>query len=157
MSQLAVTNETNISQPMILQFQEILQASDDKIEGEYVHYFAPGIYCRVLKIPGGMYAIGKAHKTVHLTMLIKGKASFTDSNGDFVLLQAPFITTSQANQKKMVYCHEECWFVNIHPSTTTDLDEIEKQVIMSETEFKLMIAAEQNTLLEAKETLCHLD
>lgn len=134
-----------LTQSDILNVQDVLLGCDDIIEGETDHYFADGVYVRVLKIPAGNYAVGKAHRTEHITMLIKGTATITGEDGIARVVSAPFICVSKPG-KKFVYCETDAWFVNVHPTDTTDLDIIEERVIMPEQDYKTMLAS--NTTLQ---------
>lgn len=126
---------TLISQADVVGIQTLLEGCDDIIEGETEHYFAEGVYARVLKIPAGNYAVGKAHRTQHITMLIKGFATVT-INGVQEEVVAPFIWVAPPG-KKLVYCHTDCEFVNVHPTDTEDLEAIEATVIIPEDEYRL--------------------
>lgn len=136
-----------VSQQAVIALQERMQRGAT-IDAKYEHYFADGVYVRVMKIPADHYAVGKCHRTQHVTMLIKGKASFTADDGSIVFLEAPFITVTQPGKKKLVYCHEECWFVNVHPTDTEDLVAIEAKVIIPEEEYRAMLEAQRTEQLE---------
>jgi len=142
---MQVTEQPTVSQAHIAGIQDLLSTCDDVIEGETVHYFAPGVYVRVLKIPAGNFAVGKAHRTQHVTMLIKGEATITDATGVQHNVHAPFICVSDPG-KKFVYCHTDCEFVNVHPTETQDLEAIEAAVIIPEAEYRASIGLNQGEL-----------
>ena len=108
---------------------------------EYEHYFANGCYVRSCKAPAGTVIVGEYHKTEHISILLKGCISFMDSNGTETCLEAPYITVSKPG-KKAVLCHTDMIFLNVHPCTGTDLDQIKKEVIMDDTEVQLRLAEE---------------
>ena len=149
MSDIATT--VKVSQEAIYGIQDQLQRSNDVREGQYEHLFASGVYMRVLKVPEGCYAVGKAHRTEHITILLKGACSFTADDGTIVLLQAPHFNVTPPGKKKLVFCHTECWFANIHATETTDLVEIEKKVIIPEEEHLALLGVSKEELLVSAE------
>ena len=137
MTQLKLINK--VPQDKVLALQEHFLANGDTQEGDYEHYFADGMYGRVMKIPAGLYAIGKVHRTKHLFVLLKGSATITNANDELEYIEAPFIRVVPGGAKKLVYCHTECWFLNIHATDVEDLAEIEEKVIMPEDEYKALL------------------
>ena len=125
-----------VSQGMIFQMQDVLLAGET-VEPITEHFFAEGVYGRLMKVPAGNWVVGAAHKTDHISILLKGKASITMDDGSVKYLEAPMMTVVPAGKKKMAYVLEEMWFVNIHPTDTEDLDIIESRVIIPESEHRL--------------------
>lgn len=126
-----------ISQQEIFAVQDALLSGDDCIEPVLEHYFAEGVYGRLMKVPAGNWVVGKAHRTEHIAIMLKGKATITSDDGTVKLIEAPFMGVIPAGKKKMAYVLEEMWYVNIHPTDTKDLDIIESRVIIPETEYRL--------------------
>lgn len=135
----------NVSQAAILGIQDIL-LQGDTVKEDCSHYFADGVYARLIKVPAGHHIVGKAHATKHITIMLKGECTFIDDNGQIVEITAPMITVSAPGLKKMAYCLTECWFVNVHPTDTEDLEVIESKVIIPEEEYRAMIEAQHNEL-----------
>lgn len=106
---------------------------------EYEHYFASGCYVRLMKCPAGSLVIGKPHRTEHISILLKGSCTITNDDGSVTFVEAPMIAVTPAGKKKMALVHEDMWFLNVHATETTDLDEIEKKVIIPEEEFRTML------------------
>ena len=61
-------------------------------------------------------------------------------------IEAPAIFTSPPFSKKMVYTHEDTIFLNVHPTEERDLDEIERQFIITEEEYNLLLSGEGEKL-----------
>lgn len=102
------------------------------------HVFAPGgtckhVYAREIFIPAGMVVVGKIHKHAHLNMLMKGRVSVFTEKGreDFV---GPLTMVSQAGTKRAVYAHEDTVWVTVHLTQSTDLAEIEEEIIAKDFE-----------------------
>lgn len=101
------------------------------------HHFGGGVYARELFIPAGNLIIGKRHRHESLNMVLKGHISVFVAPGLPVEhLYAPAIFTSPPFSKKMGYAHEDTVFVNVHPTTETDLEKIEAEFIITEEEYK---------------------
>jgi hypothetical protein len=99
------------------------------------HIFSGGVYLREVDIPMGTLAIGKRHRRETCNILMKGSLVIYAGGGKKpVRIDAPFLFTSEAGTKKVVYALEDCTFITIHPTSSTDLDEIEKEFITPEDE-----------------------
>lgn len=140
MSSDLVLDEIRVSQGLVFEVQDRLLAGET-IEPTMEHYFAHGVYGRLMKVPAGNVAVGKAHKTEHLAILLKGKITITMDDGSLKNFEAPMVMVVPPGKKKMVMVHEEMWIMNIHPTDTQDLDIIESRVIIPETEFRLQCNA----------------
>lgn len=97
------------------------------------HVFAPGgsckhVYAREILLPAGLTIVGKIHKHAHLNMLMKGRVSVFTEKGreDFT---GPLTMVSQAGTKRAVYAHEDTVWVTVHLTQSTDLEEIEAEII----------------------------
>ena len=108
---------------------------------EINHVFSGGVYIREMHIPKGIFIIGKRHRHETCNVLLKGTLSVCIDNGSrgpVNKVTGPLVLTSQPMVRKIAYCHEDSVFLNIHPTQKTNLDDIEKEFIMSEPEFKAL-------------------
>lgn len=96
-------------------FMEASEAETTDMQEFTDHFFAPGVYMRTLFIPKGHVVVGAIHKTKTLNILLKGKISVVDSNGQKVIAAAPFIFVAEPGQKAG-YAIENCWYANIFPN-----------------------------------------
>lgn len=101
-----------------------------QVEIPVEHYFAPGVYARVIHIPAGVILTGKIHRTLHMCILAQGRIHVTVDNGQeaeqfdgFCIFNAP------PGSKKAIYAETDAVFINVHPTESEDLDEIEEQFI----------------------------
>ncbi len=99
------------------------------IELETIHHFAPGIYARELRIPAGVLLTGKIHKTEHLNMLVKGRIEISNAEGSKEMI-APQIFVSPPGTKRAGYAHEDSVWVTIHATTETDLEQLERDIVV---------------------------
>jgi hypothetical protein len=94
------------------------------------HTFSDGIYTREMLIPAGTVVIGKIHKTSHPNFLLTGKVQVTCSlTKEVEELTAPCYFISSPGLQKAVYALEDTRWITIHATDSTDLEEIEEQVI----------------------------
>ena len=92
------------------------------------HYFAPGIYARMMFIPAGSVLVGKIHKHETMNIVCKGKISVVTESGRMIF-EGPCVMNSSPGIKKAGYAIEDTWFINIHATDETDLEKIEDEFI----------------------------
>lgn len=92
------------------------------------HLFAPGVYGRMIFIPAGQRIVGKIHRHAHLNFLMKGKVLVATETGP-ELLEGPLMMVSQAGTKRVVWTLEDTWWATVHLTDSTDLEQIEHEVI----------------------------
>ena len=107
------------------------------------NYFAPNIYMRQMDAKAGTFIVSKMHRTEHMNILLKGSLTVATENG-IELLKAPCVLKSMPGTKRIGYFHEDTSWVTVHPTGSTDLEEIEKQVIVPEEEIDQFLASLQN-------------
>ena len=114
------------------QMAEALADHPDRIDVAVEHYFAPGIYGRKAILAKGTLAVGKKHKTTHLSVLAKGELIVRGVNGlpDHRMVAGDVMVTPAGSQRA-VYAVEDSVFVCFHVTDETDLEKIEAQVIES--------------------------
>lgn len=122
----------NLTLPEI-QPQEMADALRDdprRVELPPEHYFAPGLYGRKVSLPKGTLAIGKKHKTTHLSVLAKGSLIVRGVNGmqDHRMVAGDVMVTPAGSQRA-VYAEEDSVFVCFHATEETDLEKLEAQLI----------------------------
>jgi hypothetical protein len=94
------------------------------------HHFSKGLYCREMFIPAGVVLTGKIHKDETLNILAQGTILVISSDGTEKELSAPSVFISPPNTKKAGYAVTDCVFINVHATNETDLDKIEREVIL---------------------------
>ena len=120
--------------------QTITNAANDllrKIEsGELVeqecpvtHRFTKGCYLREILMTKGTRIIGKIHATEHFNILLTGSVTVITAEG-VEHIKAPYTFVSKAGVQKVVIIHEDCIWQTVHVTDKTDLEEIEKDVIV---------------------------
>lgn len=109
---------------------------EKQVEIPVDHIFMGGVYIRQITLPAGTLAVGKRHRKETCNMILKGKVIVYMTDGSEQIVESPHVFVSEPYIKKMCYALEDTVFVNIHPTDKTDLEEIEKDFIISENEFE---------------------
>ena len=92
------------------------------------HRFSPSLYLREIFMPAGTLIVGKVHKTEHFNIILKGTVSvYTIEGAEYH--EAPCTFISKAGIQKVVPCHTDCIWQTTHVTNSTDLKEIEAEVI----------------------------
>lgn len=145
-----------LSDESMLRYIECAEAVQQKV-GELpqidlpiFHHFAPNVYMRQMDAPAGAIVVSKMHRTEHMNILLKGSLSVITEHG-IEYLKAPLILKSDAGTKRIGYFHEDSSWVTVHPTELTDLEEIEAQVIVPESEIQEFL----KSLPQKEKALCH--
>lgn len=92
------------------------------------HYFSNGMYCRKATFPANRVIVGAVHKEEHLFILASGQAKVWTEQGESILNSGD-VVCGGAGVKRVVLTISECIGINVFRTDSTDLDEIEKQII----------------------------
>ena len=117
----------------VLALEKMLE-SEVQVELELKHTFSNGIYLREISVPKNSLIVGKRHREDTINILIKGTMTIIDGDNRFTI-SAPYTFVANKYSKKAGYAHEDSVWVNVHKTNSEDLDEIEKQFIISEEEY----------------------
>jgi len=129
----------------MLHLEEVLSELP-QVEAPLRHTFGGGVYVRELFIPKGSIIIGKRHRGETMNMMTHGVlALYMGSDESAQIVKAPQTFVSPPFTKKMAIALEDTIFVNIHPTDKTDLEQIEDEFIIKESDYNL---------LEKGDTLC---
>lgn len=127
--------------------QKQLSESPDVIDVPVQHHFAPGVYMRQMDAAAGTLVVSKMHRTEHMNILLKGSLTVATENG-IELLKAPCVLKSMPGTKRIGYFHEDSSWITVHPTEETDLENIEQQVIVPDTDVDQFLASLPNRLKE---------
>ena len=127
--------------------QQQLSESPDQIDVPVQHHFAPGVYMRQMDAAAGTLVVSKMHRTEHMNILLKGSLTVATEDG-IQLMTAPCVLKSMPGTKRIGYFHEDSSWITIHPTSDTDLEKIEQQVIVPDDEIDQFLAPLPNRLKE---------
>ena len=114
----------------ILAFQNALSTLP-QVECPLKHTFAPGMYAREIFLPADTFIVGKIHKHAHLNIVTRGRCTVVTEFGrrEVDATNGPVTFTSDAGAKRALYVHEDTTWTTIHAVQSTDLAEIEREII----------------------------
>jgi hypothetical protein len=103
----------------------------EQIDCPLTHTFAPGSYARGICLPATALVVGKIHLHAHLNIVSKGLVTVVTEFGRMQIdaREHPVTFTSQPGTKRALYVHEETWWTTVHLTDSTDLAEIEREII----------------------------
>lgn len=127
--------------------QQQIQDNAELIDVPVEHHFAPGVYMRQMNAKAGTFIVSKMHRTEHFIMFLKGSCSVLTDDG-VELIKAPCVLRTMPGTKRAGYFHEDTSCITIHPTDSTDLEEIEKQVIVPEEEIDQFLVIIQGKFKE---------
>lgn len=127
--------------------QQQLSDSPDQIDVPVQHHFAPGVYMRQMDAAAGTLVVSKMHRTEHMNILLKGSLTVATEDG-IQLMTAPCVLKSMPGTKRIGYFHEDSSWITIHPTSDTDLEKIEQQVIVPDDQIDQFLASLPNRLKE---------
>lgn len=127
--------------------QQQLSESPDQIDVPVQHHFAPGVYMRQMDAAAGTLVVSKMHRTEHMNILLKGSLTVATEDG-IQLMTAPCVLKSMPGTKRIGYFHEDSSWITVHPTSDTDLEKIEQQVIVPDDEIDQFLASLPNRLKE---------
>ncbi len=149
------------------EYKKGVYAVQDKMETDYVrgfgkpqyardlplrHSFAEGMYQRELFIPKGMFLVSELHRDSYFSWVREGELSMITDKG-LVRVKAPCAMTSPLGCKRMLYAHEDSWWITVHPNptNTTDIEELEAQIHVLEGRYEIL-----EDKLKKKEEICRV-
>lgn len=116
-------------------------------EAPVTHYFANGVYCRVMHIAAGTVATGKIHKTSHIFIVASGDITILTEHG-MERVQGPFICSSDSGMKRAVYAHSDTVLITADGTFETDLKRIEDELIEYEPHIEALRALQSERFPE---------
>jgi len=134
MSDLVEAGKPGASLDQIYMMADIMRASGAAEEMPVQHFFAPHVYYRQITMRKDLLVIGKMHKTEHLNVIIAGDVSIKTATGieRITIEKYPCIFVSKSGVNKILYCHEDTIWATIHPTDTTDMEELERELVVPE-------------------------
>lgn len=136
-TEITTKQEKGVALPIskIMELETAIEEQLDPVDlsGYTKHHFAPGIYTRELFIPAGTVLTGMIHRYEVQNILISGTIRVTTDDG-VVELTGPMIYNSAPGTKKAGYAVTDVIWLNVHPTESTDLKEIESHFIVPSVE-----------------------
>ena len=116
----------------INEFERVLAQFPPAEEPTLTHRFTPGLYSREIILKAGLQCTSKIHKTEHQFIVSKGVFEMWDAENGWQLINAsvrPFHGITKPGARRAFKIIETTYFTTFHPTTLTDLKEIEAALI----------------------------
>ncbi len=91
------------------------------------HHFAPGLYARSLFMPAGSTVVGKIHRHAHI-YVVSGHCWIYNEIDEHEV-KGFEVRTAVPGEKRFWHVLADTFIVGFHPTTETDLEKIENDVI----------------------------
>lgn len=115
-------------------FEEVLSELPNQIEVSEMdvrhHFTDNGLYAREMIIPKGTIITGRIKKHEHISVISAGLVSEVTEDG-VQNIRAPYTMVSKPGTKRIVWAHETTVWTTIHAVSSTDLQEVEDELIAS--------------------------
>jgi len=99
-----------------------------QVELHTEHYFADGMYCRMLARAAGTLIVGKVHKREHFYIVAKGRVQVV-SGDEMQIYEAGSIVVSKPGTKRAVLALEDSICLTVHRTKSRNLDRIERELV----------------------------
>lgn len=104
-------------------------AKCERVDCPLDHIFTPGLYTRIIQMKAGTMLTSKIHNTEHPFVLLTGRVMCWTKETGVQHIAAPFIGVTKPGTRRILYIVEDTIWATFHPTTLTDLKEIEKAII----------------------------
>ena len=102
----------------------------EDIEGFPVkHHFTPGLYCREIFMPAKSVVVSRVHKTEHPFVVSRGRCCVFNESGEWTEINAPYFGITKPGTRRFLVMLEDTVWTTFHPTTKTDVREIELDII----------------------------
>lgn len=119
---------------------EMLKQPQAQVASTFAH--GGGIAAKAVLLRKGTRAVGGMHRFENMNLVTKGDISVATEAGvvRYTVTDAPVLVISPPGTKRAVYAHADTYWVSLHPTEKSTVEEVEAEFIVSdETEFlKLM-------------------
>jgi hypothetical protein len=92
------------------------------------HFFANGMYCRMLFRSADTLVVGKVHKREHLYVVASGTVTIV-GDGCRETVTGPKVFVSKPGTKRAVYANTDATTMTVHRTDETDLEKIEEELV----------------------------
>ena len=96
--------------------------------GKLEHTFVDGNYIRQITMEAGFVLTSQIHKVKHPYFVMQGDVSVLTEK-EIVRIKAPYWGITEPGTKRLLYVHDETIWITVHSTNSTDLEEIEEEVI----------------------------
>jgi len=122
-------------QEKIIEFEEFVSSNENSLGDNMLnvvmpveHSFTEQQYIREFRSPAGHIIVSKIHNTNHPLFLLEGDVTIVEESGER-RMTAPSFSITEVGTKRIVFVHEDCYFVTVHPAKSTTPFEVEEEIV----------------------------
>ena len=124
-------NGTRVLENKLIESNKAFSVDEKNFFNPLKHKFGNGIYIREIFNPAGQLLITKIHKKDNAFFLMKGKMTIMSEDGE-TTIQAPYYGLTKAGTKRIIYVHEDCIFITVHPTNAKNVKDAEQDIIAND-------------------------
>ena len=94
---------------------------------ELEHFFGEGTYIRKITMRKNSVIVSAIHLIEHPFFVMEGKATVVSPEG-LTTITAPYFGMTKPGTQRLLYIHEDCVWITVHPTDKTDVEEIVNDV-----------------------------
>ena len=91
------------------------------------HFFGEGTYIRKITMRKNSVIVSAIHLIEHPFFVMEGKATVVSPDG-LTTITAPYFGMTKPGTQRLLYIHEDCVWITVHPTNKTDVEEIVNDV-----------------------------
>lgn len=93
------------------------------------HFFADGMYARVVPRLAGVTLVGRVHKREHFYIVTTGCVAVTDGENEPKVYEAGSVIVSRPGTKRAVYAIVDSICMTVHRTDKTDPAELDEELV----------------------------
>ncbi len=96
------------------ELESVMLSNFAGIDCPITNYFTKDMYAREMFAPAESLLTSMIHKTEHFFILLKGKISVWDDEGEEKIIEAPFIGITKEGTRRVAYTHTDIIWATFH-------------------------------------------
>lgn len=113
----------------VLALQAAMLCMAPAVPPEPTHFFAEGLYGRLIVMAAGTAWVGEEHARSHIFVMLEGEMEVTMPDGFVHHMTGHHVIVSPANRKSAFHIIRDTTLLTVHHTNFTDLDEIRQDLI----------------------------
>lgn len=95
------------------------------------HHFAPGLYCREIRMPAGSVVTSYIHRHEHPYVVSAGECYVLNAECKWDHIVAPYFGITKAGTRRLLVMVRPTVWTTFHVTDTTDIEAVEREVFIT--------------------------
>jgi len=109
---------------------EVVLDQFERYDAPTDHFFWNGFYIRQIHMPKGFVCTTKIHKKRHPFSITKGKVEVCDNEGEYKLMEAPYVGITEPGTRRISRVIEDCTWTTFHATEAESVEAAEVDLIL---------------------------